>query len=77
MARLQRLLRERTLIRQALGELLELPGTSLQSSRSRRGKAQYETQFVDRLVRWWREHARVRFSLLFGPHPRAIAAPVR
>jgi hypothetical protein len=32
--------------------------------------APYETQFVDRLVRWWREHAHVRFSLLFRPHPR-------
>jgi len=32
--------------------------------------APYETQFVERLVRWWRDHARVRFSLLFRPHPR-------
>jgi hypothetical protein len=32
--------------------------------------APYETQLIERLVGWWREHARARFSLLFRPHPR-------
>jgi CDP-glycerol glycerophosphotransferase (TagB/SpsB family) len=32
--------------------------------------APYERNFVDRLVSWWRENARDRFSLLFRPHPR-------
>ena len=32
--------------------------------------APYEANFVDRLVRWWEENARGRFSLLFRPHPR-------
>ncbi len=30
----------------------------------------YEGRFVERLVGWWKEHARGRFSLLFRPHPR-------
>jgi UDP-N-acetylglucosamine:LPS N-acetylglucosamine transferase len=30
----------------------------------------YEGAFVERLVRWWGEHGRGRFSLLFRPHPR-------
>jgi CDP-glycerol glycerophosphotransferase (TagB/SpsB family) len=47
--------------------------------------APYEGRFVERLVRWWEENARGRFSLLFRPHPRdrewrerfgtALAAP--
>ena len=32
--------------------------------------APYERQFVERLVGWWRDAARDRFSLLFRPHPR-------
>jgi hypothetical protein len=32
--------------------------------------APYEGQLVARLVRWWRESARDRMSLLFRPHPR-------
>jgi hypothetical protein len=32
--------------------------------------APYEPQLVERLVRWWRESARDRMSLLFRPHPR-------
>jgi hypothetical protein len=32
--------------------------------------APYEANFVDRLVGWWTEHGRERFSLLFRPHPR-------
>jgi CDP-glycerol glycerophosphotransferase (TagB/SpsB family) len=32
--------------------------------------APYEGRFVERLVAWWAEHARDRFSLLFRPHPR-------
>jgi CDP-glycerol glycerophosphotransferase (TagB/SpsB family) len=32
--------------------------------------APYEGRFVERLVRWWDENARGRFSLLFRPHPR-------
>ena len=32
--------------------------------------APYEANFVDRLVGWWEENARRRFSLLFRPHPR-------
>jgi len=32
--------------------------------------APYEANFVARLVAWWRENARSRFSLLFRPHPR-------
>jgi hypothetical protein len=32
--------------------------------------APYERQFVERLVAWWRENPRDRFSLLFRPHPR-------
>jgi hypothetical protein len=32
--------------------------------------APYERQFVERLVSWWKENGRERFSLLFRPHPR-------
>jgi hypothetical protein len=32
--------------------------------------APYEANFVDRLVGWWKENGRQRFSLLFRPHPR-------
>jgi CDP-Glycerol:Poly(glycerophosphate) glycerophosphotransferase len=32
--------------------------------------APYEARLVDRLVAWWTDHARTRFSLLFRPHPR-------
>jgi hypothetical protein len=32
--------------------------------------APYEANFVNRLVAWWKENARDRFSLLFRPHPR-------
>jgi hypothetical protein len=32
--------------------------------------APYEANFVGRLVTWWTENARARFSLLFRPHPR-------
>jgi CDP-Glycerol:Poly(glycerophosphate) glycerophosphotransferase len=32
--------------------------------------APYEGRFVERVVRWWRENAGGRFSLLFRPHPR-------
>ena len=32
--------------------------------------APYEANFVDRLVGWWKEFGRDRFSLLFRPHPR-------
>jgi hypothetical protein len=32
--------------------------------------APYETAFVTRLVGWWSDHARGRFSVLFRPHPR-------
>jgi hypothetical protein len=32
--------------------------------------APYETNFVRRLVEWWKDNARGRFSLLFRPHPR-------
>lgn len=32
--------------------------------------APYEGRFVERLVRWWRETARDRVTLLFRPHPR-------
>jgi len=32
--------------------------------------APYEDRFVERLVGWWEEHARERFSLLLRPHPR-------
>jgi CDP-glycerol glycerophosphotransferase (TagB/SpsB family) len=32
--------------------------------------APYEARFVERLVAWWQEAARGRFSLLFRPHPR-------
>jgi len=32
--------------------------------------APYEANFVDRLVGWWKESGRQRFSLLFRPHPR-------
>jgi CDP-glycerol glycerophosphotransferase (TagB/SpsB family) len=32
--------------------------------------APYEDRFVARLVTWWRDNARERFSLLFRPHPR-------
>jgi UDP-N-acetylglucosamine:LPS N-acetylglucosamine transferase len=32
--------------------------------------APYEDRFVERLVTWWDESARDRFSLLFRPHPR-------
>ena len=32
--------------------------------------APYETNFVARLVGWWKENAHGRFSLLFRPHPR-------
>jgi hypothetical protein len=32
--------------------------------------APYESRFVERLVGWWDEHGRDRFSLLFRPHPR-------
>ena len=32
--------------------------------------APYEAAFVARLVAWWSDHARGRFSLLFRPHPR-------
>ena len=32
--------------------------------------APYEANFVDRLVGWWKENGRGRFSLLFRPHPR-------
>ena len=47
--------------------------------------APYEGRFVERLVRWWRDEAAERMTLLFRPHPRdsewteryaaAIAAP--
>ena len=47
--------------------------------------APYEANFVERLVAWWKENARGRFSFLFRPHPRdrewqtrfaaALAAP--
>jgi CDP-Glycerol:Poly(glycerophosphate) glycerophosphotransferase len=30
----------------------------------------YEANFVSRLVGWWKDNARDRFSLLFRPHPR-------
>jgi CDP-Glycerol:Poly(glycerophosphate) glycerophosphotransferase len=32
--------------------------------------APYESNLVNRLVAWWKENARDRFSLLFRPHPR-------
>ncbi len=32
--------------------------------------APHEGRFVERLVAWWREAGRGRFSLLFRPHPR-------
>lgn len=32
--------------------------------------APYEGQFVHRLVRWWRDEAHERVTLLFRPHPR-------
>jgi CDP-Glycerol:Poly(glycerophosphate) glycerophosphotransferase len=32
--------------------------------------APYEANFVGRLVGWWKEDGRQRFSLLFRPHPR-------
>jgi CDP-Glycerol:Poly(glycerophosphate) glycerophosphotransferase len=32
--------------------------------------APYEANFVNRLVAWWKDNARGRFSLLFRPHPR-------
>ena len=32
--------------------------------------APYEANFVGRLVAWWRDAGRSRFSLLFRPHPR-------
>jgi CDP-Glycerol:Poly(glycerophosphate) glycerophosphotransferase len=32
--------------------------------------APFEANFVDRLVAWWEENGRGRFSLLFRPHPR-------
>ena len=32
--------------------------------------APYEANFVDRLVGWWKDNGRERFSLLFRPHPR-------
>jgi hypothetical protein len=32
--------------------------------------APFESQFVERLVRWWESDAAARFSLLFRPHPR-------
>jgi CDP-Glycerol:Poly(glycerophosphate) glycerophosphotransferase len=32
--------------------------------------APYETNFVNRLVGWWKQSGRERFSLLFRPHPR-------
>src|SRR5919201_6415236 len=32
--------------------------------------APYEPRFVERLMTWWMEDARTRFSLLFRPHPR-------
>jgi hypothetical protein len=32
--------------------------------------APYEANFVERLVGWWKENGRDRFSLLFRPHPR-------
>ena len=32
--------------------------------------APYEGRFVERLVSWWRDTARERFSILFRPHPR-------
>ena len=32
--------------------------------------APYEPRFVERLMTWWTENARTRFSLLFRPHPR-------
>jgi len=32
--------------------------------------APYERQFVERLVGWWKQNTRDRFSLLFRPHPR-------
>jgi hypothetical protein len=32
--------------------------------------APYETNFVNRLVAWWKDNAGSRFSLLFRPHPR-------
>src|SRR5690348_18211541 len=32
--------------------------------------APYEANFVERLVAWWTDNARARFSLLFRPHPR-------
>ena len=30
----------------------------------------FESQFIERLVRWWEPEAAARFSLLFRPHPR-------
>jgi hypothetical protein len=32
--------------------------------------APYETNFVERLMGWWKQNARERISLLFRPHPR-------
>jgi hypothetical protein len=32
--------------------------------------APYEGRFVERLLAWWKEAGRERFSLLFRPHPR-------
>ena len=32
--------------------------------------APYETNFVNRLVGWWKQNGREHFSLLFRPHPR-------
>jgi CDP-glycerol glycerophosphotransferase (TagB/SpsB family) len=32
--------------------------------------APYEANLVNRLVSWWRENGRERFTLLFRPHPR-------
>ena len=32
--------------------------------------APYEGHFVERLVEWWKQHARQRLQLLFRPHPR-------
>jgi CDP-Glycerol:Poly(glycerophosphate) glycerophosphotransferase len=54
-----------------------LRGYNLDSSRSvvmvmgnTPTNAPYEANFVNRLIAWWKENARDRFSLLFRPHPR-------
>ena len=39
--------------------------------------APYEANFVERLVSWWKENGRQRFSLLFRPHPRDAEWRVR